>query len=171
MQNSPSSKKAGPRTDPRAIQDTSPLNILELYQLAQQQDIPVYWYAFRDPALESLVVELEGGGFAIALDPLKLGGLGDEKYKLAHELGHGLTGSLYRRYTPLDERGRNEVRADRWAIRHLLPFEALQSAIAGGITDQQELAEYFDLPQCLIDKAIAYYTGPGGRRFCESPDD
>lgn len=145
------------------------MNLLELYQLAQEQDVPVYCYAFRDPLLESLVVELEDGTCAIALDPLKIRSPGDEKYKLAHELGHGLTGSLYHRFTPLDERGRNEVRADRWAIRHLLPFEALQAALRAGVTGRQELAEYFDLPESLIDKAIAYYTGPAGRRLsCDS---
>lgn len=157
----PNSKNARTQTEP------TPLDVLALYQLAQDQAIPVFWYSFCEPSLESLVVQTEDGGCAIALDPQKLRSLADEKYKLAHELGHGLTGSLYQCLTPLDERGRCEVRADRWAIRHLLPFEALQEAVASGITDQQSLAEYFDLPPSLIDKAISYYTGPGGRHFSQ----
>lgn len=144
-----------------------PLDVVALYQLAQDADIPVYCYTFQDPALHSLIVELGDQQYSIALDPLKLSSLGDEKYKLAHELGHGLTGALYCRCTPLDERGRSENRADRWAIRHLLPFSALQNAISKGITDRTELAEYFDLPPELIDKAVALYTGPEGRRFGE----
>lgn len=152
-------RSIAPMTDPR------PLSVIDLYELAEQEKMDVYWYTFDDPMLESLVVELSDGSCAIALDPLKFHSLGDEKYKLAHELGHGLTGSLYLRHTPLDERGRSEQRADRWAIHKLLPFEALQEAILQGITDRQELAEYFQLPLKLINKAIDHYTGPEGRSF------
>ena len=85
-------------------------DVVALYELAEAAGVPVYWYSME---LESLVVETAPGETAIALDPGKLTGLGDEKYKLAHELGHSLTGALYRRNTPLDERGRCEQRADR----------------------------------------------------------
>lgn len=158
MRNSPRSK-SGKEKNERA------LDVLDLYRLAEELNVPVYWYPLRDAALESFVVELEDGGCAIALDPMKLRSLGDEKYKLAHELGHGLTGSLYCRNTPLDERGRNETRADRWAIHRLLPFEDLQAALDQGITGTAELAEYFQLPGDLIEKAVALYTGPEGRCF------
>ena len=158
MRNSPRSKNAEDRTD-------GPLDVLDLYRLAEEQNVPVYWYPLQDSPLESFVVELEDGGCAIALDPLKLRSLGDEKYKLAHELGHGLTGALYCRSTPLDERGRNETRADRWAIHRLLPFEDLKAALDQGITETAELAEHFQLPGDLIEKAVALYTGPEGRCF------
>lgn len=151
-----------------AMTDTLSPNVVELYELAEREAVNVYWYTFDDPLMESLVVEIPGGHHAIALDPLKFKSLGDEKYKLAHELGHSLTGSLYLRSTPLDERGRSEQRADRWAIHTLLPFEALRDALSRGITDRQELAEYFDLPLTLINKAIDHYTGPEGR--CFDPD-
>ena len=130
----------------------------------QDAEKAVYWYSM-DTELESMVAEIAPGRTAIALDPFKFQSLGDEKYKLAHELGHSLTGSLYRRYTPLDERGRNERRADRWAIEHLLPFPVLDSAISAGRTRPEELAEYFELPQKFIEMAVAYYTGPRGMTF------
>lgn len=152
-QNSPGSRAA------TAMNDTP--DVVSLYRLAEAEEVPVYWY-IMDSALESVVVELSPGQTAIALDPLKFKDLGDEKYKLAHELGHSLTGSLYRRDTPLDEKGRNEQRADRWAIEHLLPFSALEAAVRDGRTRLSELAELFQLPQTLIEKAVAYYTGPCG---------
>lgn len=158
MRDSPRSKNEKAGTE-------GPLTLRDLYRLAEEENVPVYWYPLRDSPLESLVVELEDGGCAIAMDPLKLGSLGDEKYKLAHELGHGLTGSLYCRDTPLDERGRNETRADRWAIHRLLPFEDLKAALDRGITETAELAEYFQLPGTLVEKAVALYTGPEGRCF------
>lgn len=154
-----------PRSKNAKAGTEGPLTLRDLYHLAEEEGVPVYWYPLRDSPLESFVVELEDGGCAIAMDPLKLGSLGDEKYKLAHELGHGLTGALYCRDTPLDERGRNETRADRWAIHRLLPFEALKAALDKGITETADLAEYFQLPWSLIEKAVALYTGPEGRCF------
>lgn len=139
-------------------------DVVALYELAEAAEVPVYWYSM-ETELESLVVETAPGETAIALDPGKLTGLGDEKYKLAHELGHSLTGALYRRNTPLDERGRCEQRADRWAIEHLLPFEALEEAVRSGRDTPAELAEYFQLPQTLVEKAVAYYLGPKGLQF------
>ena len=140
--------------------------MVALYRLAEEEEVPVYWYSMG-AELESLVVELGPGRTAIALDPGKLTSLGDEKYKLAHELGHSLTGALYRRDTPLDERGRSEQRADRWAIEHLLPFPVLEAAVLDGRTSPAELAELFELPQSFVEKAVAYYTGPKGLRFPE----
>ena len=156
MQNSP-------RNNTETVRDEAP-DVISLYELAEQRDIDVYWYSM-DSELESLVAEIAPGHTAIAIDPFKLKSLGDEKYKLAHELGHSLTGSLYRRNTPLDERGRNEQRADRWAIEHLLPFPALKAAVGDGCTQASELAERFDLPQPFIEMAVAYYTGPKGLTF------
>lgn len=158
MQDSPRSKNAKAGTE-------GPLDLLDLYALAEEHSVGVYWYPLQAPDLQSFVVQLEDGSCAIALDPWKLRSLGDEKYKLAHELGHGLTGALYCRDAPLDERGRNETRADRWAIHRLLPFEALQAALDQGIRSTADLAEYFQLPGDLIEKAVALYTGPEGRCF------
>lgn len=141
-------------------------DVISLYELAEEEQVPVYWYSM-DSDLESLVAEIAPGQTAIALDPFKFQSIGDEKYKLAHELGHSLTGSLYQRNTPLDERGRNEERADRWAIEHLLPFPLLDRAVRAGYTTTAELAEYFELTQGFVEIAIAYYTGPKGLSFSE----
>ncbi len=155
MQNLPTSSSSSVHNSP---------DVVALYTLAEKLDIPVYWYTMDSPA-ESLVVELAPGHTAIALDPLKFKDLPDEKYKLAHELGHSATGALYRLDTPLDERGRSEQRADRWAIELLLPFQLLQETVHQGRSDPAELAEYFQLPQDFVEKAVAYYTGPRGLRL------
>ncbi len=155
MQNLPTSSSKTVHNSP---------DVTALYCLAEKLDVPVYWYAM-DSAAESLVVEVAPGHTAIALDPLKFKDLSDEKYKLAHELGHSATGALYRLDTPLDERGRSEQRADRWAIELLLPFQLLQAAVHEGRSDLAELAEYFQLPQAFVEKAVAYYTGPKGLKL------
>ena len=150
MRNSPRSKSAEDRTD-------GPLDVLDLYRLAEEQNVPVYWYPLRDSPLESFVVELEDGGCAIALDPLKLQSLGDEKYKLAHELGHCETGSFYNQYAVCDIRKKHENRADRWAIRRLISEEELETAVSAGYTEICDLAEYFGVPEDFMRKAVCLH--------------
>lgn len=139
--------------------------LLTLYRYAEDQNIDVDLRPM--PLAEALSVSLPDGTCAIALDPRKLTGTADETEKLAHELGHCMTGSFYGRCTPLDERGRCETRAERWAIRRVLPYEALKGAMEGGLTELAQLAEYFEVPEQMIRKAIAYYTGPCGLRFSQ----
>ena len=139
--------------------------LLALYRYAEQQDIAVGWFPMEKA--EALSAPLPDGSRVIAIDPQKLSGAADETEKLAHELGHCATGSFYSRYTPLDERGRCETRADRWAIRQVLPYEELKAAMERGLTQTAQLAEYFEVPERMIHKAVAYYTGPCGLRFSE----
>lgn len=137
--------------------------LLALYQYAEQADIAVDLRPMKQA--EALSVPLPDGTCAIAMDPWKLTGTADETEKLAHELGHCVTGSFYSRYTPLDERGRCETRAERWAIRQVLPYEALCEAVRQGIAEPAQLAEYFEVSEQMIRKAVDYYTGPCGLRF------
>lgn len=141
------------------------MNPVDLYYYADQQNIEVYWCTMN--AAESLSLPMSDGTCAIALDPTKFQSEQDELWKLAHELGHCETGSFYCRHTPFDERGRHERRAERWAIRKLLPFEDLNKAVGQGIREAWELAEYFELPEDLILEAVEYYTGPCGLAFTQ----
>lgn len=136
-----------------------------LYQYADEHNIDVDWCIMTKAA--SLSVPLFDGTCAIALDPTKLCGSADEAVKLAHELGHCETGSFYNQYAPFDERARHELRADRWAIHKLLPYEVLLDAFEKGYHETWELAEYLDLTEEFIWKAIEYYTGPAGLNFAK----
>lgn len=139
------------------------MNLVELYRHAEEQNITVCRYKMAKA--ESLSMPLSDGTCAIAMDPTKLVSTADETWKLAHELGHCETGSFYNKYAPLDERGRNERRAEHWAIRHVLPFDELARAITSGMHQIWELAEYFMVPEALIREAVDYYTGPCGLTF------
>ena len=76
---------------------------------------------------------------------------------LAHELGHVETGAFYSRgASPLDRR-RAELRADRWAIRHLISREDLLAALRSGFVTPYALSEALDLPEDVIRKALALY--------------
>ena len=92
---------------------------------------------------ESLSVLLPDGGCAIAIDPWKMNTVAEETVCLAHELGHCETGSFYSPHTAFELRERMENRADKWAIRTLIPKSDLTAALRGGCTELWELAERF----------------------------
>ena len=125
---------------------------LDLYAYAERRNIDVDWIPMRRAT--SLSVPL-GDRYAIALDPWKLGSLAQETVCLAHELGHCKTGSFYNRHAALDIRQKHENRADKWAIRQLVPEDALDQAVADGYTDLPSLAEHFcvTVPLCARPSA------------------
>ena len=137
-------------------------NLLDLYYIADQEGIVVDCFDLKKREALSL---MDDGVCYIAIDPFKLTSNLDEKAKLAHELGHCMTGSFYNEYAPLDERDRNEARANRWAIKQIVPFDALNDAVTNGVQELCELAECFDVSEEFIRQAIDYYTGPCGLSF------
>lgn len=56
-----------------------------------------------------------------------------------------------------DLEGRHEERADRWAIRTLLPAQELCTALENGLVELYQLAEHFGVTEELVLRAFAYY--------------
>ena len=67
----------------------------EFYRIAEQQNISVDLFPLQ--MREALSLMDSCGDCHIAIDPQKLKGEPDERAKLAHELGHCLTGAFYNR--------------------------------------------------------------------------
>ena len=130
-------------------------NPLDLYAYAERRNIDVDWIPMRRAT--SLSVPL-GDSYAIALDPWKLGTLAQETVCLAHELGHCETGSFYNRYAALDVRQQHENRADKWAIRRLVPAEELDAAMADGCDTIPALADRFGVTEPFMRKAVCWYA-------------
>ena len=130
-------------------------NPLDLYAYAERRNIDVDWIPMRRAT--SLSVPL-GDGYAIALDPWKLGTIAQETVCLAHELGHCETGSFYNQYAALDVRQRHENRADKWAIRRLVPEDDLDAAMADGCDTIPALADRFDVTEPFMAKAVCWYA-------------
>ena len=130
--------------------------LLDLYEYAEDQGIDVDWVPLEQAT--SLSIPLPDGTCYIAVDPWCLRTLADEKTKLAHELGHCETGSFYNRYAKLDLRQKHENRADKWAIRQLVPEDTLDQAVADGYTDLPSLAEHFCVTVPFMRKAVCWYT-------------
>lgn len=79
----------------------------------------------------------------------------------AHEMGHCMTDSFYVGFSPLEKRAKHEYRADKWAINYLIPFDALCQAVQEGNHELWQLAEYFDVGEPFVEKAIAYHEQHG----------
>ena len=128
----------------------------EFYHIAKEQNIVVDHFALSKREALSFM-DLDGECF-IAIDPRRISGEIDERNKLAHELGHCITGSFYNQYSDYDCRQYHENRADKWAIRHLVPVEELDQAVADGCCEIWDLAERFGVTEQFMRKAVCYYV-------------
>ena len=131
------------------------MELMELYRLAEQEDIPVDCFELRKR--ESLSLMDTDGSCYIAINPLFLDDSTDEKIKLAHELGHCETGSFYNQYATQDIRRKHENRADKWAIMKLVPRDELDADVEAGYSDVWSLADYFGVSVEFMRKAICLY--------------
>lgn len=132
------------------------MEIRTLYDLAQQQNIEVL--QFPMPENGSMSIMSEDGSCYIGIDASVQDGNAQERVHLGHELGHCLTGSFYSIHTAVDSRQRHENRADKWAVKQLIPVDALDAAVANGCSELWELADYFGVTEQFVRKAVCYYV-------------
>lgn len=131
-------------------------NLLELYQIADQENIEVD--CFEMGKREAFSIMDSDGTCYIAIDPFKLTSTRDEMQKLAHELGHCKTGSFYNRHATQDIRQKHENRADRWAIENIIPEAELNRAVSNGYTEPWDLADFFDVTEDFMRKVMWLYA-------------
>lgn len=131
-------------------------SIISLYRYAEKRNIEIV--TFPLPETTSMSIETESGACYIGVDYSKIETETDERVHLSHELGHCATGSFYNRYAKMDIRQKHENRADKWAIRKLIPVEKLDTAVAEGHTELWDLADYFGVTEDLVRKAVCLYT-------------
>ena len=132
------------------------MELRQLYELAEQENIPVL--TFPLPETGSMSVMDDAGRCYVGMDPSLRDADVAERVHLSHELGHCITGSFYNIYAAVDCRQRHENRANKWAIRTLIPVEELDDAIALGCTEVWELAERFGVTEEFIRKTVCYYV-------------
>ena len=135
------------------------IDLIELYDYAEEYNIEVI--SINTRKIESLSMMDESGDCGIGINPFFLQSDVDEKIKLAHELGHCMTGAFYNQYSKLDIREKHERRADKWAIKKLIPVDELKRAVKSGRESRYELAEYFNVTEDFMQKAMDYYRDNG----------
>lgn len=122
--------------------------MLRLYEIAENEGISVYCLPIHFCGSMSMQ------GY-IALDCAL--SADEERVHLAHEIGHCISGGFYNRYSPHDIIAKHERRADKWAIKMLIPEDELSAAVSRGRTEPWDLAEYFDVTEDFMRKAMCYY--------------
>ena len=130
------------------------MNILELYDFAEENSIEVDNFALKE--VKSMAVKA-ADIHAIAIDEEQFESSTELKTALAHELGHHATDSFYNVNNHLDVRSKHEYRADKWAVQQLTPKQDMISALKSGVTEVWELAEYFEVTEELIKRAMWIY--------------
>lgn len=124
--------------------------LTDLYRKAEELDIRVIQFPMNSLRAVSTPDNV------IGIDPDKLEDR-EELVCLAHEMGHCATGSFYTGDAPLLDRTRQEQRADRWAIRQLVPLEELKGLLRSGVDRWDEAAEHFQVTEEFLRKAVAFY--------------
>ena len=129
-------------------------NLSDLYALAKADSIKVDCFSLDN--CQSMSIQDSNGNCYIGIDPMKLESSKEEKVKLAHELGHCVTGAFYNRYSSCDIRGKHEQTANRWAVKKLVPKTELVRLLKKGFA-RWELAEHFEVTEDFINLAIRMY--------------
>ena len=134
----------------------------DLVEDIQKTGADLYWYPVDFTDATTLEMDRQ---YAIFIDQSKYETARSLKGALAHEVGHCATGCTHKICSALDLVEKHEYAANCWAIERYLPFEVMNDAMEHGYVETWALADYFDLPEDFIIKAIRYYTVRRGRKF------
>ena len=125
-------------------------NLIELYNIAERNHIDIDEFFLQE--LKAFATE-----GAIVLNSKAISCSAELKVILAHELGHHMKNAFYDIETTLETRERLEARAIRWAVAELIPIDKLKKAFKLGYVMIYELAEYFNVTEDFMLKAIDVY--------------
>lgn len=130
----------------------------EIYKLAEKHNVKIVNVEI-DGKIEAFSLSVNDEKF-ICIDRRKIKDNADEKYKLAHELGHHISDAYYEceNDTIYKYKAEYEIerKADEYAVSLLIPLSELNAVCVMGYNEQQ-IAEHFDVPQELVTKAFQVY--------------
>lgn len=131
------------------------MTLITLYEIADEYGIRVDNFVL-DRNTNSLAVYIDGK-YAIAIDLSKMKTEREVIVALCHEIGHCATHSFYNINNHLDVRSKHEYRADKWAIKKLVPEDELIEIMDKGTTEVWLLAEKFNVTESFMIKACEMY--------------
>ncbi|MEG2769766.1 MAG: hypothetical protein RR902_03025 [Oscillospiraceae bacterium] len=136
--------------------------MVELFKIYEEcEKINSHIYIFNKGSYEACTIEQQGI-YDICINSKKIDTISNLKTKLMHEWGHCKTGATHSVSSPFELVGKNEERANRTAIKQFIPFCEIKKAVNNGLTEYWQLAEYFNLEEVFIRKAVNYYINVCG---------
>lgn len=128
---------------------------VELDNIAIKEDITIM--SINCPECGSISHMTDNGNCYIGIDNSRR--LTEEELNVhkAHEIGHCVEGAFYNKYAKYDIRSKHEYRANRWAIKKLIPEDELIEAFEHGILETWELAEHFEVTEEFMIKALEFF--------------
>jgi len=128
---------------------------VELDNIAHNEGIEILEY--RCPKNGSMSHMTKQGNCYIGIDSTNKSEQEITVHK-AHELGHCMTGAFYNKYSKFDLISKHEYRANKWAIKKLIPKDELIETVESGYTETWQLAEYFEVTEEFIIQALKFYN-------------
>ena len=126
----------------------------KLYHKISENNISLFDY--KIPNSEGATIEVDGS-YGIFADFNKIKTRHDEFRCVAHEYGHCVSGATHKLMSKFDLIEKHEHLANRRAILDLLPEEMILEAVNSGCEEVWQIAEYLDMPQDFVEKAINLY--------------
>lgn len=126
-----------------------------LYKYAKGKKIFVYFgqIGFSN----AITVKEFDDSYYVALNSNNFGSEAEEQVILMHEFSHIATGTFYNNNHDILYRHKMENIATRWQIEYMIPKEKLEEAIHNGYTEIWDLADYFEVTEDFVKKAVEYY--------------
>ena len=134
----------------------------QFYRYCRQNNVDIIPYAGIPQPGATI---RDGENYAVFLDFTQIRTTRLYRGVCAHELSHLSTGSLHRPASPYDLAERSEYRANRHFAQQYLSVKELKEAFRLGFTQLWELADYFDLPEQDIEKALNYWRNSRNINF------
>lgn len=128
-----------------------------LYRDADDSGVPVVFC----PIERDSMITCNALGALILLNSSRHHSRAQELYMMAQEMGHWHTDSYYTIASTVRSRIKAEFQADTWMVLHMVTPVDLRAAFAEGCTELWQLAERFDLPEQIIERAIEIYRAKG----------
>ena len=129
-------------------------NLLSLYDDLESNGVDVYNWNVKGTSACTLASE---ECTSIFIDYNQIKTEAEETCILAHEYGHFATGTTHQLCSPLELVSRHEYKANKIAIKRLLPIQKILFALQKGIKETWELADYFNLTEDFVCMALDYY--------------
>lgn len=136
--------------------------LAQFYDFCKQNDVQVIPF---DGIPQPGATVRDGARYAIFLDFSQIKSTRLLRGVCCHELSHVATGALHRMNSPFESVGRSEYRANRYTAQKFLTEKAFRQAFQSGYTELWQLAEYFDMPQADVERALRYWVEAKGVDF------